>query len=89
VWSLDDTMNEHSELSSIFCQVHHSWQLCTYIQLKTKIGHVTLTTPTQQQLIVHKLVLAVVVYSLIHRCNYIFSLFTYPVIHLCKAVVSC
>jgi len=28
VWSLDDTMNEHSELSSIFCQVHHSWQLC-------------------------------------------------------------
>ena len=21
-------MNEHSELSSIFCQVHHSWQLC-------------------------------------------------------------
>ena len=28
VWSLDDTMNEHSELPSIFCQVHHSWQLC-------------------------------------------------------------
>jgi len=28
VWSFDDTMNEHSELSPIFCQVHHSWQLC-------------------------------------------------------------
>jgi len=28
VWSLDDTMNEHSELPSIFCQVQHSWQLC-------------------------------------------------------------
>jgi len=27
VRSLDDTMNEHSELPSIFCQVHHSWQL--------------------------------------------------------------
>ena len=28
VWSFDDTMNEHSELCSILCQVHHSWQLC-------------------------------------------------------------
>ena len=28
MWSFDDTMNEHSELSSILCQVHHSWQLC-------------------------------------------------------------
>jgi len=28
VWSFDDTMNEHSELTPIFCQVHHSWQLC-------------------------------------------------------------
>jgi len=27
VWSLDDTMNEQSELPSVSCQVHHSWQL--------------------------------------------------------------
>jgi len=32
VWSLDDTTNERSELPSVSCQLHHSWQLYSSAQ---------------------------------------------------------